>query len=559
MVRPNQARKFLCCILSLAILINPALALAATKTQAVQFTPDFQGQQFDGLRRFQFQTADDLALEEELNRAYAATGGSPLEKIADRNDPVQTIQFYHRAYIQAREKMRADYERLGPETFVEELNKDQILYDIPGAGKVEFSAVDGYPTARITDQYSGVKFIFVEPEVEQDSKAFKRLIAEMWYNSGYRRPTYQFQTPDGQVHKVPLGRDVILVSVSGDQVIDNGIQLLPKPKSRKEKIAAWWRATYQPPTWYTAWVGTLSAVAQATSAKIMSVAFVWGTSHLWNMHVAASHSPGAVAYLSLGFAFTLGLFTRFYQNWRSRGLTVRELERKDQVTNVAMYLGIKAISPGGLTQMINIWSPLSTAFNLAQFWISLQISKKLKQPFNKFSDIKKRLRQDQGWVTSKIPIITRDESGKYHVTTVDRKILKKTDWYRQFKYYLPRNAMTQSDRMWFTWMQAEYRAGDANWFTPWLSTLALAAMIPVMWKIARKWAQKRYAGTEELARIEKDSEQYLNPRQAAVSMVEGVPFVGKAWSQWMEQLLSKSESQSCQGFLLRRPLSDDVQ
>lgn len=579
MVRPNLARTLLSYILSVAIIAVPNFALARSTDDTPVFVPEFAGQQYDGIKRFQFQTSDDAALEQELNRAYAQTGGGPLEKIANRNDLVQTIRFYHAAYIQAREKMRAEYKELGPDKFAEELDKDKIAYDIPGAGKVEFSAVDGYPTGRITDPHSGVKIVFVEPEVERDSNAEKLLVARMWYDSGTKRKSYEFKTPDGQSHDVPLGRDVILVSVSDNQVVNNGIRLRAKPRTRREKIEGWWRATYQAPTWYTTWVGALSAGAQYGSAKLTAAAFVWSSAHLLGLHIGTAHPPSSVAYLSLGMAFGMGWLTRFYQNWRKRGRNIKELERKDMVTNVAMYLGIKEISPGGIVQMFNIFTPASTAFNILQFWISLQISKRLKQPFNKFSDVKARLRQDRGWATIPVPMITRDETGRYYVSSVKMKTpLKKVDWYRQFKYYLPRNAMSQGDRMWFTWMLKQYRDGFANWYTPWLSTACLAMMIPVMWKVTKVWARVKYPNTEEQERIDAAANPYLSPREAAVSLTENIPFVGQRWSERLDQFLKNLNLKDsiigalsgptatpvpvradCEDLLKRRPPYDDIQ
>jgi hypothetical protein len=549
-----KAKRLLNLLMAFCICAEAPLSYAARSSDLPKHVPQFEGQTYEGIDWFERQTDEDKEWERQINAAVK--GDVPAsEKIANTDDLSEVILNAQKAVKKAREMMETRFNELGPEKFEDELDRDQIAFDVDGT-PVEFTSIEGYPAARVVHQKSGVALTFLENGmVNSDSKALLRYLAHQHINAGRKRPD-KFYIDENGKERFIQGRDQIFVWETGGEL--DKVQLKPRPPEyTKEWWKTYWRYAKQNPTAYTVRTGLMSATAQSVSSVVLAGLFTW-TARMLGADIPDHETPAVVAALSFVFGGTLGVWSRFYQNVRSSG-SPKAKQRKDEVVNVAMVLGIKAVSPDGLLKTFDIFDAsraVSAWSNILQFILGWKINNSVKQPWNKFGDVLAERRDDQDFVPLRLPILKRDEdTGFIHVSSVvvKKDFLKKSDWYRQFKYYFPRNALTMTDRIWFAWWMHEYATNQAGWYMPWLSTAMLALMVPVSWKLVKNWAHKHYPDSPQTKQIDEESKVFLSPREMLLSIVEKLPSYGRdsndlsptygqRWAETLEEQMNKLPS-----------------
>lgn len=518
MFQKCKPKQLLHIFLSVSIFCNSIYA-HARKSDLPAHEPQFPGQKYEGIGYFSVQSPEDLEFEKQLNELVDKNEVPDIEKISKTDDLKEVLEKFHAAVLKARPRLQAEQERLGPEKFRQALANDKIAFDQDGI-HIEYTSVEGYPVARVKHERSGVAIVFIdETVIDYDSKALFLYLARQHFMSGNKRPDKAYVDERGKVKHI-VGRDNIYVWVSNDNI--KKVEFKPRPKKfTKEWWKEYWTAIWQKPTHYHVGVGTTSGLAQYSQNLVVAGIFTWAASQLLGGEVTITDPPTVVAALSLGFGATIGIFTRTFHNWRTIG-PKHVRQRKDEVVNVSMYLGIKSVSEDGLIKTFNILdksNAIAAWFNIFQFIATWKVNNTLKQPWNKFGDIRAQARDDQSNLILRAPKrIIRDERGYFRVTEYFpwqwETPMKLTDWNRQFKYYLPRNALTMTDRIWFTWFMHQYIEGNVDWYVPWISTAMLVAMIPISWHIVHRWVKKHYPNSPYVRQIEDEGRAFLSWRGA---------------------------------------------
>lgn len=476
---------------------------------------------------------------------------SALEKLA-KHDLVETTFHYHAAYIVAREKMRALLDEVGVAEFNLRLDKNKVSFHIENYGVVSFTTIDGQPVGRVKHKESGVSFIFLEKSlVESGSGHLDLYAARQHFDAGADREQEYYDTTN-KLRKIREGRDSVFVWLSEADSSVEKIEARPRhPRHSRAWWADWFRATYQKPTGYNVFAGTLAgstqaAIAAVIGATLTTVAGVSGigpaaakvqdTITSWAMTFGQGIEQGlATAIPSFVFGTALGVYSRPFSTWRARG-DERARFLKNTAVSVAFYMGIKSLTDGGWHQLnFMTTDPMHNfvaALAVGQFGVNLMVKNMLKEPNYGFADLEASERADQDWLKIKLPRLTKNEAGHWEVKMVEKPFLKRVDWNRSFKFYLPMNTLTVIDQIWFTWWMSEFIKGDAAWYMPWISTVGLIAAIPLSWKLLMKFAHRKYPDSDKTRQFERESHKYLDAR---VVMGNGIDKL-KDWTGGLKRL-----------------------
>lgn len=480
---------------------------------------------------------------------------SALEKLAEY-DLVETTFHYHAAYIEAREKMRALLDQIGVAEFNRRLDQNKVVFNIENYGVVAFTTIDGQPIGRIKHKESGVSFIFLEKSlVEEGSRHLDLYTARQHFDAGTDREQEYYDSTN-KLRKLREGRDSVFVWLSET---DSSIEKIePKPRYPKHSRAwwtEWFRATYQKPTGYNVRTGFMAGSAQAMVAAVIgatlttsagiaglgpAAAKVQDTITSWAMTFGSGIEQGlATALPSFVFGTTLGVYSRAFSTWRSRG-DERARFLKNTAVSIAFYMGIKSLTEGGWHQLnFMTTDPMHNfvaALAVGQFGVNLMVKNMLKEPNYGFADLEAAERADQDWLKIKLPQIAKNDDGQWRVNMVEKPFMKRVDWNRSFKFYIPMNTLTLIDQIWFTWWMSEFIKGDAAWYMPWISTVGLIAAIPLSWKLLMNFAKKKYPDSDKTRQFERESKKYLDAR---VIMANGVDKL-KSWTSGMKRLAGGS-------------------
>ena len=172
---------------------------------------------------------------------------------------------------------------------------EDLRIEIPGQGKAEPKSIDKVVFPRVVHEPSGVAFLLLPNEITFDSKHLQQYIARIRYLSNYGK-----------------GRPVVLLSYnhsSMDKVVPGSklrYKFYDTPKTWKEKVQTWFRATYVAPNSGSAMLTTMSVLMQvATTEGISAAKYALGSTPTWD------HST---TFLTAGFGTVFGLWGSFYYN-----------------------------------------------------------------------------------------------------------------------------------------------------------------------------------------------------------------------------------------------------
>lgn len=472
----------------------------------------------------EFPSPSQLPTDPETNQALPA---SPLDKLADY-DLVETVFHYHSAYIEARNRMQDMLKQIGVDEFNRRLDQNKVSFNIENYGQVSFTTIDGEPIGRIKHAASGVSFLFLEKSlIEENSKHLKLYTARQHFDAGADR-TQEYYDSSNKLRKLREGRDNVFVWLSDDE--NSSVEKIEQKPRFAKRSRAWWaewfRATYQKPTGYNFRTGLLAGTTQAMVAAVVGATLITTAGmagvgpaaeqmQTGMQTFAATYGQGLVdglktAIPSFVFGSTLGIWSRAFSTWRSRG-NERTRFWKNTSVSIAFYMGIKAVTNGGIFQ-----------FNLltgSQFVANLALKNSLKEPNYGFADLEAAERADQDWLKIKFPTFGKKDDGSYGFKIAEKPFMKRVDWNRSFKFYIPMNTLTLIDQIWFTWWMSEYLQGNAPWYMPWFSTAMLAAAVPLSWKLLMNFAHKKYPDAEKTKQFERESRKYLDARIVAQNSV----------------------------------------
>lgn len=476
---------------------------------------------------------------------------SALEKLAEY-DLVETTYHYHAAYIEARGRMQDLLNQIGVDEFNRRLDQNKVFFNIENYGVVAFTTIDGHPIGRVKHKESGVSFIFLEKSlVEEGSGHLNLYAARQHFDAGADREQEYYDTTN-KLRKIREGRDNVFVWLSETDSSVEKIEPRPRhPKHSRAWWAEWFRATYQKPTGYNVRTGFLAGTAQAIVAAVIGATLttsagiagfgpaaqkIQDTITSWAMTFGQGIEQGvATALPSFVFGTTLGVYSRAFSTWRARG-DERARFLKNTAVSVAFYMGIKTLTDGGWHQLnFMTTDPMHNfvaALAVGQFAVNLMVKNMLKEPNYGFADLEAAERADQDWLKLKLPKLMKNESGQWAVKMVEKPFMKRVDWNRSFKFYLPMNTLTLIDQIWFTWWMSEFIKGDAAWYMPWISTVGLIAAIPLSWKLLMNFAHKKYPDSDKTRQFERESKKYLDAR---VVLGNGIDRL-KGWASGIKRL-----------------------
>lgn len=533
--------KWLSRSLSILLIFQSLTVNAQSVPPIPHHQPEFPGQKFEGLGHFpNLNEADEKAWSEFLNQEVKNRDKTNIEKVTDTGDQLVDLMIaYKNFFAENLNLIEDDIQKNGSESFRKKLEANEVFFENPELGKMEFTTVDDEPVAKIVHKKSGVAFIIYDEEsTDRNSSHFKKLIARQHYDAGSTRPQNKYFDENGKKRRIKYGRDVLIMGVRGFEIAEGTVEAAPRQRGLKH----WWRATFKKPTKKDVVLGFVSGLAQFFSVGALAEFVAWVLPGY-----ERGHTPELIATFTLAYGSLFGIWNSFYQNWRSRGPKhVRDL--KNLTVSLSYYFGVYVISHIGMQQLtihdfsvdpstlVNfvdslrhlsvdqvtnyISSKAQTIGNLSllagaaaihpfsNFWANNEF-KNVGYWLQRVSEIE---RTDLHNVSVMIPKgIKKDEvTGKWGLdywkieTPMGRRY-----WNRQFLYYLPVNWAKFLDQVWFGWTIGAAMSGEYPAWMPFVSVAAYWTLVHSSIRGINWWAYKNHKAAAEQLKIREESWYYF--------------------------------------------------